>query len=88
VEDVFSQEDIVSWVINLKGHLLVCFEESCVKGIGVHPLFLMASRELGNVIFGIQKLYHNHIIQVLIEQRGPIERLCGLFHPVERAGYK
>jgi hypothetical protein len=48
----------------------------------------MASRELGNVIFGIQKLYHNHIIQVSIEQRGTIERLCGLFHPVERAGYK
>jgi hypothetical protein len=38
VEDVFSQEDIVSGVINMKGHLLVCFEESRVKGIGVHPL--------------------------------------------------
>jgi hypothetical protein len=38
VDDVFSQEDIVSGVINMKGHLLVCFEESRVKGIGVHPL--------------------------------------------------
>ncbi len=38
VEDVFSQEDIVSGVINMKGHLLVCFEESHIKGIGVHPL--------------------------------------------------
>ena len=40
VEDVFSQEDIVSGVINMKGHLLVCFEESPFKGIGVHPLIL------------------------------------------------
>ena len=31
VEDVFSQEDIVSGVINMKGHLLVCFEESHCK---------------------------------------------------------
>ena len=31
VEDVFSQEDIVSGVINMKGHLLVCFEESRFK---------------------------------------------------------
>ena len=38
VEDVFSQEDIVSGVINMKGHLLVYFEESQVIGIGVHPL--------------------------------------------------
>jgi len=40
VEDVFSQEDIVSRVISTKGHLLVCCEESCFKGIGVHPLIL------------------------------------------------
>jgi hypothetical protein len=40
VEDVFSQEDIVSGVINMKGHLLVCFEESRFKGISVHPLIL------------------------------------------------
>ena len=40
VEDVFSQEDIVSGVISTKGHLLVCFEESRFKGIGVHPLIL------------------------------------------------
>jgi hypothetical protein len=38
VEDVFSQEDIVSGVITTKGHLLVCFEEYCVKGIDVNPL--------------------------------------------------
>ena len=38
VEDVFSQEDIVSGVIDKNGNLLVCFEKSQVKGIGVHPL--------------------------------------------------
>ncbi len=38
VEDVFSQEDIVSGVIDKNGNLLVCFEKSRVKGIGVHPL--------------------------------------------------
>ena len=38
VEVVFSQEDIFSGVINMKGHLLVCFEESHVKGIGVHSI--------------------------------------------------
>ena len=38
VEHVFSQEDIVSGVITAKGHLLVCFEESHVKGIGDNPL--------------------------------------------------
>jgi hypothetical protein len=43
--------------------------------------FLMTTREVGNVIFGIQILYHNHIIQVFL-------RTDGLFHPVEREGYK
>ncbi len=38
VEDVFAQEDIVSGVIDKKGHPLVCFEESRARGIGVHPL--------------------------------------------------
>ena len=38
VEDVFSEEDIFSGVINKKGHLIPCFEESRIKGIGVHPL--------------------------------------------------
>ncbi len=35
---LFTGRHIVSGVIATKGHLLVCFEESCVKGIGVHPL--------------------------------------------------
>jgi hypothetical protein len=38
VEDVFSEEDIFSGVINKKGHLIPCFEESRIKGIRVHPL--------------------------------------------------
>jgi hypothetical protein len=38
IEDVFSQEDIVSGVIHKTEIILVCFEESRVKGIGVHPL--------------------------------------------------
>ena len=41
VEDVFSHADIVSGVINMKRHLLVCFEESHDKGIGVHPLIFI-----------------------------------------------
>jgi len=64
--DIISQEDLVSEVRNMKGHLFVCFEESCVRGTGVHPSFLMTTREAENVIFGIQKLYHNHIIQLFI----------------------
>ena len=40
VEDVFSQEDNVSGVVNTKGHLLVCFAESCVKAISVHPIII------------------------------------------------
>jgi hypothetical protein len=39
VEDVFSKDGIVSGVINSKGHLLVCFEKSRVKGIGAPPHF-------------------------------------------------
>jgi hypothetical protein len=32
------RKKIVSGLINMIGHLLVCFEESHFKGIGVHPL--------------------------------------------------
>jgi hypothetical protein len=39
VDDVFAEEDIVSGVIDKEGIPLVCFEESRVRGIGVHPLF-------------------------------------------------
>ena len=38
VEDVFSQEDIVSGVIDKNGNLLVCFEKSRIKGVGIHSL--------------------------------------------------
>jgi len=38
IEDVFLKEDIVSGVIHKTGNSLVCFEESPVKGISVHPL--------------------------------------------------
>ncbi len=31
VQDVFSQEDIVSGVINMKGHSLVCFKNQVSK---------------------------------------------------------
>lgn len=44
VEDVFSQEDVVSGVINKKGNILVCFEESRVKGICVYPLIFNDNR--------------------------------------------
>jgi len=38
VENVLSQKDIVSGVINMKGHLFVCFEETRVRRIGVYLL--------------------------------------------------
>jgi hypothetical protein len=38
VEDVFSQEDIVSGLIDKEGNGLVCFEESREKGIGAYPV--------------------------------------------------
>ena len=38
VEDILAEEDIVSGVIDKKGHLFICFEESRARGIGVHPL--------------------------------------------------
>ena len=41
VEDGFSHEDNVSLVISKEGNLLVCFKESCSKGICVHLLLLM-----------------------------------------------
>ena len=66
VEDVFSQEDIVSGVINMKGHLLVCFEESRVKGIAVHPLIFDDIKGRLNVIYDIHRLNQNHIIQVFV----------------------
>ncbi len=66
VEDVFSQEDIVSGVIATKGHLLVCFEESRVKGIAVHPLIFDDIKGRLNVIYDIHRLNQNHIIQVFV----------------------
>ncbi len=51
VEDVFSHEDIVSGVISKAGNLLVCFEESCGKGIKVYPLIF--SDEIGSWKFNL-----------------------------------
>ena len=51
IEDVFSQEDIVSGVIDKNGNLLVCFEKSRIKGVGVHPLIFNDTK--GNWTFNL-----------------------------------
>ena len=64
VEDVFSQEDIVSGVVNTKGHSWSVLKNHVSEELVSTPSFLMTIREVGNVTSGIQKLCHNHIIQV------------------------
>ena len=35
---MFSHRKTVSGVIDTNGNLLVCFEKSQIKGVGIHPL--------------------------------------------------
>ena len=63
---LFTGRHIVSGVIATKGHLLVCFEESRVKGIAVHPFIFDDIKGRLNVIYDIHRLNQNHIIQVFV----------------------
>ena len=44
VEDVFSQEDIVSGFLDKEGNGFVCFEESREKGIAAYPVIFNDSK--------------------------------------------
>ena len=62
IEDVFSQKDIVSRVIDKIGNLLVCFEKSRIKGVGVHTLIFNDTN--GNWTFNLwysETIQHSHV---------------------------
>jgi hypothetical protein len=64
VEDVFSPKDIVSGMVIRKDIPWSVLKNHVSKELVSTLSFLMTSRDFGNVIYGIQRLYHNHIIQV------------------------